>query len=136
MSFISRNALSRTYLFRLALSKNSTFYQNEFDRIKTVSRCLNENNSWTYPVYYYNFPFHNFTTVFDHDFLTEIRFLCLFIKNFPIKTGLKIIGSIFLIFFKYKCALRPRTLFESNRFVKWNTQLWRVYNWRGSKRYA
>jgi hypothetical protein len=70
--FVSRHALSRTYLYRLAFSNNSLKYATELNNLKKIEAKLN-NDSERLASFNSLFAFTNFTSVLDKNFVTEIK---------------------------------------------------------------
>ncbi len=73
--FSSRHVNSRTYVYRLALLKNSNAYWNELERIKKVEFFLSEteNQLPDYSSLTKLFPLTNFTNAFERDLVSELR---------------------------------------------------------------
>jgi hypothetical protein len=70
--FICRHAESRTYLFRLALADNGLKYWNEFQDIVKIDSNLSKH--FDFEEWGHLFPFANYSSPVDRNFLTEIKY--------------------------------------------------------------
>ena len=69
-TFISRHAISRTYLYRLAFMKRGAQMRQEISVQRRLDSLLSVNNKETAQTY---FAFGNFLNVLDRKFVTELR---------------------------------------------------------------
>lgn len=73
LKFYSRRAVSRTYLYRLAMCDNGPAYFKDDQRIKKVNDCLIKNKIISDLITLDFTRGRNFTNSIDESFLTQIR---------------------------------------------------------------
>lgn len=71
-TFVARHALSRTYLYRLALNLNGIEYVKEIERVKKIEMKLNP-GSMNSDLYGYMFPIGNYLSPLDKHYITELK---------------------------------------------------------------
>ncbi len=73
LQFTSRNAESRTYIYRLGHLKNSKTYWDELDRMRKVEKSLATNQKHQATYFAHIFPLNDFITPFDTNLISRIK---------------------------------------------------------------